>query len=99
MIDCVNAVPRGPNVGRPCYHCADGQGHPVWSLTFMVHGRKHVERIPDDWVEWVGQPAQAGRQFQEVVREIFAANAQLWRNSSGVAGAARFPLAFCAEGE
>ena len=23
----------------------------MWSLTFMADGRRHVERIPDGWVE------------------------------------------------
>jgi hypothetical protein len=26
--------------GKPSCHCADGQGHPLWSLTFMVQGKK-----------------------------------------------------------
>ena len=25
----------------------------MWSLTFMMEGRKHVERIPEDWVDRV----------------------------------------------
>jgi hypothetical protein len=48
----------------------------------MVHGKKRVERIPDDWVEVVGQRVKAGREFKEAVAEVFAANAQLltlWR--------------------
>src|SRR5207253_7294508 len=28
-------------------------GHPVWSLTFMVQGKKHVERFPEDGVDSV----------------------------------------------
>lgn len=68
--------------GKPACHCAKGQGHPVWSLTFMVNGKKRVERIPDDWVEAVRERVEAGRKFKEAVAEIFAANAQLlalWR--------------------
>ncbi len=64
--------------GKPTCHCAkDKQGHPVWSLTFMVHGKKHVQHIPSDWVEDVCRRVQAGREFQEAVREVLAANAQL----------------------
>ena len=63
--------------GKPSCHCAEGQGHPLWSLTFMVQGKKHVERIPDDWVKAVRQRVERGRQFKEAVAEIFAANAQL----------------------
>ncbi|MBF8285290.1 MAG: hypothetical protein HW378_4205 [Anaerolineales bacterium] len=63
--------------GKPSCHCAEGQGHPLWSLTFMVQGKKHVERIPDDWVEAVRQRVERGRQFKEAVAGIFVANAQL----------------------
>ena len=69
--------------GRPTCHCAhDLQGHPVWSLTFMVGGKKRVERIPNEWVEEVQRRVEAGREFKEAVAEVFAANAQLlalWR--------------------
>jgi len=63
--------------GKPTCHCACGSGHPVWSLTFMVKGKKHVQHIPKDWVEDVRQRVEAGRQFQDAVREVLAANAQL----------------------
>ena len=63
--------------GKPSCHCADGQGHPVWSLTFMLDGQKHVERIPTDWVDSVRQQVEQARQFKELVAEIFTANAQL----------------------
>ena len=68
--------------GKPTCHCATGEGHPVWSLTFMVQGKKRVERIPDAWVDDVRRQVDAGRAFKEVVAEVFAANAQLlalWR--------------------
>jgi hypothetical protein len=63
--------------GKPSCHCAEGQGHPVWSLTFMVQGKKHVERIPEDWVDSVRPCVVRGRKFKDAVAEIFAANAQL----------------------
>jgi hypothetical protein len=63
--------------GKPTCHCADGAGHPVWSLTFMVNGKKHVQHIPKDWVEDVRRRVEAGREFQDAVREVLAANAQL----------------------
>ena len=63
--------------GKPSCHCADGQGHPVWSLTFMRDGKKHVERIPPDWVDSVRQRVEQARQFKEAIAEIFTANAQL----------------------
>jgi hypothetical protein len=43
----------------------------------MAKGERHVERIPRDWVEEVERRVAAGREFQEAVREVLAANAQL----------------------
>src|SRR6516165_9283920 len=52
--------------GKSTCHCAEGRGHEVWSLTFMAQGKKHVRhRVAE------------GREFQEAVREVLAANAQL----------------------
>jgi hypothetical protein len=68
--------------GTPTCHCASGEGHPLWSLTFMVQGQKRVERIPDAWVTDVRRQVEAGRAFKEAVAEVFATNAQLlalWR--------------------
>ena len=63
--------------GKPSCHCADAQGHPVWSLTFMLDGQKRVERIPADWADSVRQRVEQARHFKEAVAEIFTANAQL----------------------
>jgi len=63
--------------GKPTCHCAEGGGHAVWSLTFMVHGKKRVQHIPKEWVEEVRRRVEAGREFQQAVREVLAANAQL----------------------
>jgi hypothetical protein len=43
----------------------------------MVKGRRRVERIPRDWVQEVEQRVSAGREFQDAVREVLAANAEL----------------------
>src|SRR5467141_5027867 len=63
--------------GKPTCHCADDRGHPVWSLTFMVHGKKRVQHIPKEWVEEVRRRVEAGREFQDAVREVLTTNAQL----------------------
>jgi hypothetical protein len=63
--------------GNPRCHCARNQGHEAWTLTFTVKGQRHVERIPRDWVEAVRRRVEAGREFQDAVREVLAANAQL----------------------
>ena len=68
--------------GKPTCHCASGEGHPAWSLTFMANGKKRVERIPKEWVEEVRRRVAAGREFQDAVREVLTANAELlvlWR--------------------
>ena len=71
--------------GKPSCHCSDGEGHAIWSLTFMADGKKHVERIPDEWVEQIRPLVEEGREFKEAVAEVFASNAQLlalWRQQS-----------------
>jgi hypothetical protein len=71
--------------GKPNCHCVEGEGHPVWSLTFRVNGKKRVERIPDEWVEQIRPLVEQGREFKYAIAEVFAANAQLlalWRRQS-----------------
>jgi len=68
--------------GKPTCHCARGEGHAAWSLTFMADGKKRVERIPEDWVDDVRRRVEAGRAFQDALREVLTANAELlvlWR--------------------
>ena len=47
------------------------------SLTFMCAGKHRVERIPKEWAENVAARVRAGREFQDAVREVLAANAEL----------------------
>ena len=75
--------------GKPSCWCAEGEGHPSghpsWSLTFMVDGKKRVERIPQEWVEQIRPLVEQGREFKDAMAEVFAANAQLlalWRRQS-----------------
>lgn len=63
--------------GKPTCHCASGEGHSAWSLTFMAAGKKRVERIPKDWVDDVRRRVEAGRAFQDALREVLTANAEL----------------------
>jgi hypothetical protein len=63
--------------GKPTCHCAKGKGHPIWMLTYMLDGKKRVERIPDEWAEEVQARVEAGRQFRDAITEVFNANAQL----------------------
>lgn len=57
----------------------------MWSLTFMVDGKKRVERIPTAWVEQLRPLVAEGRQYKAAVAEVFAINAQLlalWRKQN-----------------
>ena len=63
--------------GKPSCHCADGDGHPAWTLTFMSGGKRRTERIPKHWVEEIQHRIEAGRAFHDAVRQIMTANAEL----------------------
>jgi hypothetical protein len=63
--------------GKPTCHCASGEGHPIWFLTFMSEGKRRVERIPKEWADDVGQRVEAGRRFQDALREVLTAEAEL----------------------
>lgn len=57
----------------------------MWSLTFMVDGKRRVEFIPREWVEQIRPLVEQGREFKDAVAEVFAANAQLlalWRRQT-----------------
>lgn len=63
--------------GKPSCHCAGGDGHPVWTLTFMAAGKKRVEHIPTDWIETIRPGVAAGRRFKEAAAELLLLNAEL----------------------
>ena len=63
--------------GKPSCHCADGEGHPLWTLTFMTAGNKRVESIPADWIDTIRPRAEAGRRFKEAAAELLLINAEL----------------------
>jgi hypothetical protein len=61
---------RYSHCNMPNCHCAKGEGHPLWSLTFMVDSKKHVQHIPKHLVEDVHTQVQAGREFQDAVQFV-----------------------------
>jgi len=63
--------------GKANCHCAEDEGHPVWSLTFMADGKKQVQHIPKHLVEEVGKRVEAGREYRDALREVMEANAHL----------------------
>jgi hypothetical protein len=68
--------------GKPTCHCASGEGHPMWTLTFSIDGRRVVEFVPDDLVPLIEPLANEGRDYRDALYEILTINAQLlhlWR--------------------
>jgi hypothetical protein len=67
-----------PRCGSPTCHChTDAQGHPSWTLTFMVAGTKRVVHIPHADVDDVRRRVEVGNHFKAAVAEVLAINAQL----------------------
>ena len=56
---------------------ADGDGHPLWTLTFMADGKKRVETIPADWADTIRPRVEAGRHFKQAAAELLLVNAEL----------------------
>lgn len=63
--------------GNSNCRCASGEGHESWSWTFMLDGKKRVEHVPADKLEEIRSRIEQGREFQDAVREVLAANARL----------------------
>mgnify|MGYP006269508351 FL=1 len=64
--------------GKDNCRCRQGDLHTAWRLTFMVDGKKRVERVPKEWVEEVRRRVAIGREFKEAMTEVFTANARLF---------------------
>jgi len=63
--------------GKPSCHCVHGDGHPLWTLTFMSGGKKRVETIPAEWLDAVRPRVEAGRHFKDAAAELLLINAEL----------------------
>jgi len=63
--------------GKPSCHCAKGDGHPLWTLTFMAAGKKRVEAIPADWSDLIRPRVEAGRRLKQIAAEVLAIHAEL----------------------
>jgi hypothetical protein len=63
--------------GKPSCHCADGEGHPLWTLTFMSAGNQRVESIPAEWLDAIRPRVEAGRRFKDAAAELLLINAEL----------------------
>ena len=76
--------------GDPTCHCAsDEKGHPGWTLTFMVNGKKRTESIPHALVDELQPLVRRAREYKDAVAEVFAINAQLmvlWKREQRTKG-------------
>lgn len=63
--------------GKPRCRCVSGEKHASWTWTFMVDGKKRTEHVSADQVDLIQEHVRAGREFQDAVREVLAANAEL----------------------
>jgi hypothetical protein len=51
----------------------------MWTLTYSVRGKKHVQVIPVAWVADLAPLIAAARRYRDVVAEVATINAQLVR--------------------
>jgi len=64
--------------GKQSCHCMkEGQRHTAWELTYMSEGKKEVRHIPADLVDYVQEKVAKGKEFREVLNQVFVANADL----------------------
>jgi|AP12_2_1047962.scaffolds.fasta_scaffold109971_2 hypothetical protein len=72
--------------GKPTCHCANGDGHPRWTLSYSFEGRKHVEVLPESLASELAPLVEQGREHREALMEVLAINLQLlrlWREEQG----------------
>ena len=58
-------------------HCAEGRGHPMWSVTFSHRGQRRVERVPVDWVEEVEAAVLSSQAYLDAIKEVQRINLEL----------------------
>ncbi|MEZ4270500.1 MAG: DUF6788 family protein [Myxococcota bacterium] len=63
--------------GKQNCHCADGRGHPMWSLTSSYQGHRRVERVPEVWREELEQAVLSTRAYMDAIKEVMAINIEL----------------------
>lgn len=73
--------------GKAGCRCAQGPGHPLWTLTYSVGGEKQVQVIPAASVAALEPLIARARLYRQAVAELGAINAQLvtlWRRQGRV---------------
>jgi hypothetical protein len=69
--------------GRSNCHCAEGRGHPLWSVTMSHKGERRVERVPHEWVEEMEQAVLQTQAYLDAFREVMAINLELLAETRG----------------
>lgn len=65
--------------GKPTCHCATGDGHPQWVLSFSIEGNKHTHVVSDELATALAPLVERGREQREALAELMRLNAQLLR--------------------
>jgi hypothetical protein len=65
--------------GKPTCRCADGRGHPMWTLSCSFEGKKVVQVLPKRLASELTPLVEQGRELREAVMEVLAINLQLLR--------------------
>ena len=73
--------------GKATCHCAEGDGHPIWLLTYRLDGRKTNVVIPSSVVPALAPFVEEAQELRDAVNELVHINAQLvqlWRQEQRV---------------
>ncbi len=82
--------------GKQGCHCADGEGHPQWALSYSYQGTRRTEKLSAELAAELAPLVEEGRQIREAVMEVLAINVQLlklWRGQERERGGGRPPRA------
>jgi hypothetical protein len=64
--------------GRANCRCADGVGHPQWSLSLSHRSGRRIEHVPVEWAEEVEQVFLDTQAFLDAMQEVMAINLELF---------------------
>lgn len=65
--------------GKAGCHCASGEGHALWTLTYSSAGEKTVLPVPAGELAALQPLVVRGREYRDALAELLAINAQLVR--------------------
>jgi len=77
--------------GKPTCHGSQGEGHPVWTLSYSSGGNKRVETLPADLAAELLPLVEQGREVREAVMEVLASTTPQFAVAALVARTAPWP--------